>query len=170
MALESRDTSMEYFNEDLLPGVEIHRRRQYHHRPTNEIPVLRRRDHRKVNLVDTLCCLMEDRPNWGGARDYDGLREFIAGMNDPRRSGLERILDRMQSFPRPVFKGIESPVTFPNIGLPEWTYGETCRLAAEAVSSLERDHGYHGIEQKPLFGWSRFLWRITRSTIAFPVS
>lgn len=146
MALELRDISTEYFKETLLPAVEIHRSGQYHHHPINEIPIFRRRDHRKVNLVDTLCCLMEDRPYWGGERDYDGLREFIADIKEPRRRRLERILDGMQSFPRPALSEIVSPVTFPNIGLPEWTYNETRRLVAEAINSLKQEHQYDGIE------------------------
>jgi hypothetical protein len=144
MALESRNSSREYFLKTLLPAVEMHRSGQYHHRPLDEIPILRRRDHKRVNLVDTLCCLLEDRPYFGGERDYDALSEFIAGMQDPRRSSLGRILDRMRSFPRPALNDIGSPVTFPNIGIPQWTYAETCRLAVVAVNLLERDHGYHG--------------------------
>ncbi|MAG12994.1 MAG: hypothetical protein CMN78_00170 [Spirochaetales bacterium] len=146
MALESRNSSMEYFKENLLPAVELHRKGQYHHRPISGIPILRRRDHKKVNLIDTLCCLMEDRPYFGGERDYDGLSKFVGQMRDQRKSGLERILLQMRSFPRPALKDIESPISFPNIGLPERTYRETLRLASDAVTSLERIHGYYVIE------------------------
>ena len=142
LALQNRSDDPAFFEEHVLPSIEVHRRLQYHHQKWNQWDPSATPDDMKVGAVDTLCSLLEPRTYQGGRHSYDEIIDVIKNNEPHKVKWFWMVYSQMKQLEDPDLAGISSLAEIPNTCLPEAVHGKIVARTATAVDLLLNDHGY----------------------------
>ncbi len=82
LALQYRSKDPVFFQNYVLPSIEIHRKGQYYHQMWNYPNPQATADDMKVGAVDALCSLLDNREYQGGAHSFEQIEDIIR-RNEP---------------------------------------------------------------------------------------
>jgi hypothetical protein len=103
-------------------------------------------DETMVKAADAICSRLEDRPYQGGSHTFDQIKVVIETKNPPHlRPSLTEASNQIQKIPLPDFNQFCLLNGIPNFGLSRATFEAIRERVHEAISMLERDHGYKNI-------------------------
>lgn len=142
LAMQYRNISEEFFNEYVLPSIEIHRKGQYHHKMWNGMNHKATPDDMVVGAIDSLSSLRQNRPYQGGSHSYIQIVDIIKKNKRHKHKWFWMVYSQMKRTPDPRLERIVDLHNFPNIGLPDEVYDGVVSRTQETLIMLKGDHGY----------------------------
>lgn len=143
MAVQHRSRDARFFEEYVLPSIELHRKGQYHHQVWNQAHRgINHEGMKKLCAVDALCSLLDDRPYQGGRHTFEQMIPMIKKNEPERAKWFWMVYSQMKGMLLPDIQSITSLQDFPNIGIPKSTYEISREHTLEAVLMLRKERGY----------------------------
>lgn len=145
ISLSYRDKTKDFFEEQILPSIELHRKQHHHRMWNNYNPNATMEDH-LVGAVDATCTLLEKRIYSGGKEERlkgrehnwgEALTELRKNKEDYKVQAAELIVPEMQKIEKPNLELITTLSNIPNIGVPKDTYRKIKERVREAAVNLK---------------------------------
>lgn len=143
LSIQYRDNSPIFFEEYVLPSIELHRKEQYHHQMWNQQNPKATIEDMKLGAIDSLCSLLENRSYQGGSHNFEQIINVIKKDAPHKVKWFWMVYSLMKKMPSPNIESVKTLEDFPNIGLPNSMYNLIVQYTQRAVQTLRKEQGYN---------------------------
>lgn len=145
LATQYRSEDPEFFDQYVLPGINHHRRHQYHHQKWNVQFSDATPEDMKVGAVDAICSHLENRRYQGGEHTFESIADVIKTNHPHQVKWFWSVYSAMKSNGKPDLELITDLGCIPNIGVPNEIYQTIIKRTAETIEMLKTEHGYRDL-------------------------